>query len=135
MSHNPEINLDGLDCAQEVVLKPKHEGKASVFITIGDASVWIVTRDDRLEISVTAHGFEEHDPLEKLDVCLRSVTAHKVECEKLVLLESKVIAEVERIRSDEDGGVRLTLEEVFKMAEDNVLKQEANAKPNPEGPQ
>lgn len=77
-----EINLDGLDCTRDVVLKPAHpDGIAKVWITVGDASVDIKTRDNKLTISVYVRGHEIEDPLEELVANLDEATAQKAEWE------------------------------------------------------
>ena len=77
-----EINLDGLDCTRDVVLKPAHpDGIAKVWITVGDASVDIKTRDNKLTVSVYVRGHEIEDPLEELVANLDEATAQKAKWE------------------------------------------------------
>jgi hypothetical protein len=81
MSTKPELNLDGLDCTQDVVLKPERrpDGSTGVWITVGDASVQIITRDGRLAVSIYVLGHEMDDPLGEVVLNLAEVTAQKAE--------------------------------------------------------
>ena len=90
MSTKPELNLNYLDSGKDYVLKPEQpDGSSRVWITVGDATVRIMTCDGCLAVATYVLGHEmNHDYLEQMVFNLAELAAQKAEWDDEVTKEA-----------------------------------------------